>query len=237
MKAETKGKRRVTLSICGLAMLDELEVETIPDAIKTQVPELKPATPEVWRKWEHIGDALVWASSILPDKSMAELQKLFDSVPAVNGKKAPALLKKSCPWQLNFSSFMSQALVVVRPSLGNNYRFVFHHETNIDTRASDRCSPSSFSTHQQYVQWTEHHQHQAQGLPPCAIHLWQYLLYKYPGGVPQEIDLEEIRVEISGGRSKNYCVQSLKNALWKYLVPRGLVAVVKQFTANYARCC
>lgn len=30
MKAETKAKRRVTLSICGLGMLDETEVETIP---------------------------------------------------------------------------------------------------------------------------------------------------------------------------------------------------------------
>ena len=32
MKAITKAKRRVTLSICGLGMLDETEVETIPDA-------------------------------------------------------------------------------------------------------------------------------------------------------------------------------------------------------------
>ncbi len=102
MKAESKAKRRVTLSICGLAMLDELEVETIPDAIKTQVPELKPATPEVWRKWEHVGDALVWASSILPDKSMAELQKLFDSVPSVNGKKAPAFVEKVLEVATNF---------------------------------------------------------------------------------------------------------------------------------------
>lgn len=30
MKAETKSKRRVTLSICGLGMLDETEVETLP---------------------------------------------------------------------------------------------------------------------------------------------------------------------------------------------------------------
>lgn len=30
MKAETKAKRRVTLSICGLGLLDETEVETIP---------------------------------------------------------------------------------------------------------------------------------------------------------------------------------------------------------------
>lgn len=32
MKAETKAKRRVTLSICGLGLLDETEIETIPDA-------------------------------------------------------------------------------------------------------------------------------------------------------------------------------------------------------------
>jgi len=93
----------------------------------------------------------------------------------------------------------------------------------------------ALAPHQQYVQWTQHHQHQAQGLPPCAIYLWQYLLYKYPGGVPQEIDLEELRFEISEGRNKIYCVQSLKNALWKYLVPRGLVEVVKHFTKRIMR--
>jgi len=32
MKAETKAKRRVTLSICGLGWLDETEVSTVPDA-------------------------------------------------------------------------------------------------------------------------------------------------------------------------------------------------------------
>ncbi len=102
MKAESKSKRRVTLSVCGLAMLDELEVETIPNAVKTQVPELAPTKPEIWCKWEQVGDALVWASSILPDKSMAELQKLFDSVPSVNGKKAPAFVEKVLEVATNF---------------------------------------------------------------------------------------------------------------------------------------
>lgn len=32
MKAETKAKRRATLSICGLGVLDEMEIETIPGA-------------------------------------------------------------------------------------------------------------------------------------------------------------------------------------------------------------
>lgn len=41
MKAETKAKRRVTLSICGLGMLDETELDTIPGAkpIVEAVPE------------------------------------------------------------------------------------------------------------------------------------------------------------------------------------------------------
>jgi hypothetical protein len=39
MKAVTKAKRRVTLSICGLGMLDETEVETIPDARPVVVRE------------------------------------------------------------------------------------------------------------------------------------------------------------------------------------------------------
>lgn len=37
MKAETKAKRRVTLSICGLGMTDETEIETIPNAQKVDV--------------------------------------------------------------------------------------------------------------------------------------------------------------------------------------------------------
>lgn len=39
MKAETKAKRRVTLSICGLGMLDESEAETIPGAERFVEPE------------------------------------------------------------------------------------------------------------------------------------------------------------------------------------------------------
>lgn len=40
MKAVTKAKRRVTLSICGLGMLDETEVETIRDARPVLVNEV-----------------------------------------------------------------------------------------------------------------------------------------------------------------------------------------------------
>lgn len=41
MKAETKAKRRVTLSICGLGFLDETELETIP-GLASQLPRISP---------------------------------------------------------------------------------------------------------------------------------------------------------------------------------------------------
>lgn len=44
MKSETKAKRRVTLSICGLAYLDESETESVPGA---QRVEHDPATGEI----------------------------------------------------------------------------------------------------------------------------------------------------------------------------------------------
>jgi len=36
MKAETKAKRRATLSICGLGLLDETEIETIPNLLPSK---------------------------------------------------------------------------------------------------------------------------------------------------------------------------------------------------------
>ncbi len=48
MKCVTKAKRRATLSICGLGMLDETELETIPEA-RVQVEPAQP-TPEPARK-------------------------------------------------------------------------------------------------------------------------------------------------------------------------------------------
>jgi len=46
MKAETKAKRRVTLSICGLGMLDETEVESIPAAHVAPAPAGLPPADE-----------------------------------------------------------------------------------------------------------------------------------------------------------------------------------------------
>jgi hypothetical protein len=47
MKAETKAKRRVTLSICGLGILDESETDTMKEAITEDVQAVEvPAAPK-----------------------------------------------------------------------------------------------------------------------------------------------------------------------------------------------
>lgn len=81
MKAETKAKRRVALSICGLGMLDETEVETIPSARggagETSAPRrLSPSV--VFRAWDAQGDA--------PPR-----RELYDYVNAIFGKRVTAL--------------------------------------------------------------------------------------------------------------------------------------------------
>lgn len=58
MKAHTKAKRRLTLSLCGLGWLDETEIETIPSAQRVEVDERgqilngKPRTPFTGNGWE-----------------------------------------------------------------------------------------------------------------------------------------------------------------------------------------
>jgi hypothetical protein len=63
MKAETKAKRRVTLSIVGLGWLDETEIETIPDARPVVVVEQteKPVTHEMIARY----DALTEKADVL----------------------------------------------------------------------------------------------------------------------------------------------------------------------------
>lgn len=73
MKAETKAKRRVTLSICGLGMLDETEVETIrhePLPLVVEAVKDRPEPPEgavyieridVQRKNTRNGGVFEWA--------------------------------------------------------------------------------------------------------------------------------------------------------------------------------
>jgi len=60
MKAETKSKRRVTLSICGLGMLDESEVDSIPaeQTVDNTKRPVKPATEEKKTTSKKLADAV-----------------------------------------------------------------------------------------------------------------------------------------------------------------------------------
>ena len=80
MKAETKAKRRGTLSICGLGMLDETELETIAD-----LPEAKHREYEEPRK---VGEQ---PEPVNPEseKILKEYRILYDKI-----KKSPAFSLK-----------------------------------------------------------------------------------------------------------------------------------------------
>ena len=57
MKAETKAKRRATLSICGLGFLDESEIDSIPGAVvDPPAKQIETIKPEKKISSEQIGD-------------------------------------------------------------------------------------------------------------------------------------------------------------------------------------
>jgi len=69
MKAETKAKRRVTLSICGLGMLDETETETIPgartvDAVASAVNARSHTRPLEAEEQQRIREDEIWEERI-----------------------------------------------------------------------------------------------------------------------------------------------------------------------------
>jgi hypothetical protein len=86
MKAESKAKRRVTLSICGLGMLDESETDTIGaykkvdvttgEVIETKAIENKTSAPE-YSKEDIIAAA---TKSIDNCKTEEELKSLYKNI-------------------------------------------------------------------------------------------------------------------------------------------------------------
>jgi hypothetical protein len=75
MKAETKAKRRVTLSFAGLGMLDESEIESIPGAQKVAEKDITPE-PELKGKPETVKAQEQW------EKDTARMSKLPDDIKA-----------------------------------------------------------------------------------------------------------------------------------------------------------
>jgi hypothetical protein len=68
MKAVTKAKRRLTLSLCGLGWLDETEIETIPDAKSVIVDDTGVIIPEKKEKPEKAKKQPLEAPQKAPDE-------------------------------------------------------------------------------------------------------------------------------------------------------------------------
>ena len=77
MKAVTKAKRRATLSICGLGMLDETEVETIPDV-------------------EYVEAETVEQPQLIPDNGDGIYQAIVDAGYSENVHAAKNALRNYC---------------------------------------------------------------------------------------------------------------------------------------------
>jgi hypothetical protein len=94
MKAETKSKRRVTLSICGLGMLDETEVDTIPEARLVRpeaLDERGPDAPTPPRPGGASPPLADWLTAMAEAESRRGLQDLW------TGLTAPALWSSWSP--------------------------------------------------------------------------------------------------------------------------------------------
>lgn len=87
MKAETKAKRRVTLSLCGLGLLDETEVETIPGAIPQTIVSdpSRPMTED---------EAKAEAAVLFPSPEDDERRALLDKINAIRPPSRLKVLKQ-----------------------------------------------------------------------------------------------------------------------------------------------
>jgi hypothetical protein len=94
MKAETKAKRRATLSICGLGMLDESEVDSIPGAqtVEASYTEVKPmaVVAMITEEQKEQINLLITRDCITED----ERAKVLQSLDKLSEERAEAMLKK-----------------------------------------------------------------------------------------------------------------------------------------------
>lgn len=74
MKAVTKAKRRAVLAYCGLGMLDETEIETIPKAVTIELPNPEEeAKIELDKKIQAMRRAIMDIKIAIGDKAWAEV--------------------------------------------------------------------------------------------------------------------------------------------------------------------
>lgn len=104
MKSETKAKRRVTLSICGLGMLDETELGTIPDArpanVNLETGEIVQPPRVITVEKPSAGPT--WTQDAANDAAFEALPSASAERAAGNGKTTPASAHDpAAPWDDN----------------------------------------------------------------------------------------------------------------------------------------
>jgi hypothetical protein len=138
MKAETKAKRRATLSLCGLGILDESELDTLPQAVKVSLPaaeeigtsatvvEEAPAPPT---DANNLDEAKVAGhrTRMMYARSLVEVQQIWKEIPKhlapqLLGDKDTAklrLTKQDKPKPVRDEQLMRE--FVEQPNLGMNH--------------------------------------------------------------------------------------------------------------------
>lgn len=82
MKAETKAKRRATLSVCGLAVLDESETDSIAGASRVMVEEAHKPEPKPEPKPKPVGKFAALAASAVVKQSLTPVAERIEIEPS-----------------------------------------------------------------------------------------------------------------------------------------------------------
>lgn len=96
--AQKRSLLSTVLVVCGASEfftqdMDNSDEELNSSVTKQQVPKSR-SRDEIWRSWKNPEDAIAWAASQLPELSTAAIHSEFDSLPAMNGKKAIAWVER-----------------------------------------------------------------------------------------------------------------------------------------------
>lgn len=118
MKAETKSKRRVTLSFCGLGVLDESEIDSIPGARVESVSE-KPGTMD---KGSSVLDKMKSNGHRTPESSTESAQPgdphhQPEQVPPSDAAPAPSLPASNICQQLRLCESIAEAASIMNDSM------------------------------------------------------------------------------------------------------------------------
>ncbi len=141
MKAETKAKRRVTLSICGLGMLDETEVETIAGA---KFVNQEPAQLEQEKKINNAIDKGV--SSAKEKQTDEELMKSFivKFGPGKNSTLAQFEAKSGIHGMRDYcNTIRAKAKQENKKIQGDVFEFLFMADMYIAMRQAQSTAPMS----------------------------------------------------------------------------------------------